>query len=147
MSQMSHVIDWRLHCLSKRSLLSIYSQREGRGVQERMPGQHMVTFGWLSPPPLPWVGNELSCCLVKHMSLHVTLDLFRAARDDLAPYLGHSVLQPSSQDYLRKLVDIDGRLSLLWLICVVLGIHIGARWAGQVLVPDNGQVMCNTEKV
>lgn len=130
MSQMSHVIDWRMHCLSERSLLSIYSQREGEGgVQDRMHGQHMVTFGWLSPPPLSWVGNELSCCLVKHKSLHVTLDSLRAARDDLAPHLGRLALQPSSQDYFCKLVDIDGCFFLLWLKCIVLGIHI---WVGKV---------------
>lgn len=70
-----------------------------RGIQEQMPGQHMVTFGWASPPPLSRVGNEMSCCLVEHMSLHVTLDSLRAARDDLAPHPGHSALPPSSQDY------------------------------------------------
>lgn len=63
------------------------------------------------------------------MSLHVTFDLLCAARDDLAPHLGHSALQPSSQDYLCTLFDIDGCVSLLWLMCVVLGIHIWARLA------------------
>lgn len=116
--------------------------RKGGGVQSRMSGQHMVSFGWLSPPLLSWVGNELSCCLVKHTSIHVTLDSVLAARDDLAPHLGHSALQPKSL-YLCKLVDIDGYVSLLWLICVVLGIHIRARGAVQVF----GQVTCTTEKL
>lgn len=80
------------------------------------------------------------------MSLHVTLDVLRAARDDLAPHLGHSALHPSTQDYLRKLVDIDGYLSLLWLICVMLGIHMWARRAGQVFIRGNGQVTCTTGK-
>lgn len=88
--------------LSEWEVIALNIQPEGRdvrGIQEQMPGQHMVTFGWASPPPLSWVGNEMSCCLVEHMSLHVTLDSLRAARDDLAPHLGHSALPPSSHDY------------------------------------------------
>lgn len=68
MSQMSLVIDRTPHCLSERSLLSIYS-KEGEGgeagvggggvTRDRMPGQHMVTF-WTQHVSLPSrVGNEL----------------------------------------------------------------------------------------
>lgn len=36
----------------------------------------------------------MSCCSVEHMSLHVTLDSLRAAKDDLAPHLGPSTEHP-----------------------------------------------------
>lgn len=135
--------------LSEWEVIALNIQPEGRdvrGIQEQMPGQHMVTFGWASPPPLSWVGNEMSCCLVEHMSLHVTLDSLRAARDDLALISDTRPFHRAAKTTVRKLVDIEWRMCLLWLMGVMLGIHKWEKWAVQVYIPGNGQPTCTTGK-
>lgn len=46
---------------SKREVIALHIQPQGRGMRVRMPGQHTVTFWMRRFPSMPsWVCNELS---------------------------------------------------------------------------------------
>lgn len=138
---MSRVIDWMLHCISERSLLSIDSRgREGaseRGSEGAREGggrdgtECLVStwshFGHARFPSLSSrVGNELSCCW--WCRVYVTLASLGGGAYCFIVNTGSRPMRGGC--HLLKLAHTEWCVCLWWQIGVMSDMHkVLAKWA------------------